>query len=667
MAATYELVNDYLGQGQDVPAPAHIDEVDLDPYWVIAVWRMRYPLTFERRTLASTTSIDIGQTVDTLPTPLIITGLCSQLSVERNKGNYLMSMSAHLRPGGPNFLVEILPKDVCAAWIFSHRDQAKDLIAALNRGLPDAVGGSASVTNGFNSGLRFLGRVKSLRKQLSVTGGTGLKSLGYQLQATGFNEFSTQFFYEQGLTELIPELGMWAARIGTSLDDLTRTKEGTGDMQSAAVMKVLLEMFFGKGIPPGFGHEGDTLQNTTGGTSPDPKESPYGFIMPEVMGKLLGKRSASKAGGVLAYADLLEVILGLQKYVDTAAGGGRSTLSPASYQPTGFSSGDGSGTTFDDNGNLHLCTHDIYGAFPAQRPEVFGKPVWTLLQQYLNPAINEMYTCLRVNARGAIVPTLVIRQIPFTTSAFAKAHEDDPDMPTTSFLELPRWRLHPVLVEGMDIGRSDAEHFNFVHVYGQNGIHSPLVNPTLQLVRFPPIRDDLDIVRSGPQVLQATVNCGVAELVGKNVNRWNSLCADFYCGSEFSLNGTINAYYLQAPLAIGDNLEFDGVVYHIESILDSCQIDSRGKKSAITSLQLSHGMRATPAAITGLHYQYRNPDLGQYAGIYSDDTTALEPGTERGADGSTPPSPDPQGHAIANSAATAAQSAEEEEDDDTSG
>jgi hypothetical protein len=61
---------------------------------------------------------------------------------------------------------------------------------------------------------------------------------------------------------------------------------------------------------------------------------------------------------------------------------------------------------------------ELLGTFLPVMPELTNKPLWSVLQQFLNPTVNEMYTCLRVNKDNRVVPTLVVRQIPFTTEAF---------------------------------------------------------------------------------------------------------------------------------------------------------------------------------------------------------------------------------------------------------
>ncbi len=237
-------------------------------------------------------------------------------------------------------------------------------------------------------------------------------------------------------------------------------------------------------------------------------------------------------------------------------------------------------------------------------------------------AINEIYTALKVNQDGHIVPTIVFRQIPFTTDAFVPPQV--PENPggglgkldgvriegpslggpqkmktletnTTKFLDLPRWYVPPALVRRVHVGRSNATRTNFIHLYGTSSYltqgGTPIQN---QMLNNKPIRDDVDIFRSGIRPYMTTVDCWVDDTVGKAPTQWMSLIADWTIGSHLTLNGTIELYGVQAPIAEGDNVSFDGVVYHIMSVEHTAQMDANGgNKSWMTTLQVTNGMRDT--------------------------------------------------------------------------
>lgn len=658
-SAAYELVNDYLDIPQGQPAPTGTTDVSTSPYWVLAIWRLRYPLTFDRRTMKSTIQTpDLG--VSIFGSPLIITDECLSMEVETNKSSYIGTLLVQLSPGTMHWLSEVYPKDWCAAWMFNDQDSAYKLVQTLQSGNLDG-GGFGSVINGFYSGLKFYGKVSSIRKVLAVQQ-QGLKTVSYRLQANMGKEFDSSVFYEAGLEQQLPGLGQWISRVGENFDKLISIS--AQGMKTMDVIPQLLNTFYGSGVPQSFTNSGaQPLQVTTGGGSS--AEAPYAFILPTFLGNFFGKNTNSKAGGILSFADILEVTLGIQKYQQGQAQASPSMVQQpqALFTPQNLVQ-DPSYTNTLPNGNLQKTGTDLLGVFPAEKPEVFNKSVWSCLQQYLNPVINEMFYTLRCNGQGCITPQLIIRQIPFTTESYAQQQQtqatsgyiyglgpeataqltSNVTSAVTRFLEVPRWRVHPVLVDTADLGRSDAEHFNFFHIYGQAGLTSPLTDMTVQLVQNPPIRDDADIMRSGPSNFQQMVPASQKDILGGGPAIWMGLAADFHLGSEFCLNGTLNLLGVQAPICIGDNLEFDGAVFHIESVLHSCRIAPGGVKTFYTSLQLSHGMRSDLSGLsTGPQPQAESTqtaaespfdtDLGLYPSVFSDDQTDFEPGLTVETDG----------------------------------
>lgn len=188
----------------------------------------------------------------------------------------------------------------------------------------------------------------------------------------------------------------------------------------------------------------------------------------------------------------------------------------------------------------------------------------------------------------------------------------------TRFLEMPRWVIPDVMISSYDVGRSDATHFNFFHIYGQSSHLTSNVPVQLQLLQNPPVRDDIDIMRSGLRPYMATVECWFDDQLGSTPRAWIDLVADFLAGGQFTYNGTLQCFGIQSPICEGDNLEFDGVVYHIESLVHNAQIDAGGNKSWMTTVSLSNGLRADVPDDAG--------DLVIYPGIAANDNTRLLPG-----------------------------------------
>jgi hypothetical protein len=583
MATKYSLLREF-GLYYDIESG---ESISTDPYWVIAVIRFENPVTFDRQKGASFSTL-YEDAVRVRGKPLIITDECVQLTTSSTKTNHLIQMQAQLLPGRVDFMSEIMPGDWVFAWMMHDQETQKAVITGLRSGLS---------CNNFNLGLKFAGRVNGIRELINQDGNVGNRTTRFSLSAVGFTEFDATLFYDPHLAEKVPAIGQYFANLGLSINDLV-AKNGRGIDVNKAI-PAFVDLLLGKGVPRNLGNQNTDprLRNTAG------LDAPYSFAIPGAVASVFGQNTTGKSGGIMAVSDILEVIWGVQHYDDLEVvdiGGDENTedgLAGSVFAP--------SGTKYESN--RRFTGKDMMGIFLPTPPQFTNKSIWSILNQYLNPAVNEMFTCLRVNAQGWIVPTLVVRQIPFTSEYGSF------DFDVTRFLELPRWVVDPIQVKRLDIGRSEALRINFVHVYGDAGPDK--VAPfSQQIVRNPPIRDDLDSARSGLRPYMTTVSCDPGDAMDGSAGKWMKLVADIVMGQHMTLTGMLEIVGVQAPIAVGDNLELRGVVFHIESVSHSCGIEINGRKTFSTTLALSHGVRADPQV----------GNLGLYAGIREEDRLDLE-------------------------------------------
>jgi hypothetical protein len=574
MPSRYHVIDEHGPSG---------DVITTNPYWVITVFRFLHPLTYSRALGGSFTGL-YQEAVRIRGKPLIISNMaCTALTISQNKNSHLLTMAARLLPDPAlNWVAEITPGDWVMAWIVNSEEKARSVIDRIDRGEP---------CNGFDDGLKFVGRAGSPRKKTSQDPNTGMRTSYYQLNAAGFQEFDASLFYEEHLQERIPAIGQYWARLGGVLNKFV-AEHGLG-ISVHKVMPFLLDLFLGRGVNRNLGlPDIDGLRNTTG------LEAAHSYILPDIVPQLLGKTQTSKAGGLFTAADVLEMVYGVQQYSDYGDVSPLALSEETTDNPLGL--------LFNPDrtqyaGSRRYTQIPMMGTFLPTPPQFKGKTVWSILNQYLNPAVNEMYTCLRVNPRGEVVPTLVVRQLPFSTEMATAT------VPLTKHLSLPRWVIHPALMTGEDLGRADALRINFVHVYGDMGpVKNNMYNG--QVVRWPPRRDDLDIARSGLKNYSMTVACHERDVRLGGPEKWMDVLSDILMGQHLTLNGTLEMIGIQAPICVGDNLEYEENVYHIEAINHSCGIDPMGKKQFRTTVQISHGMLAAPQP--GL--------LGLYSGMTAD-------------------------------------------------
>ncbi len=593
---TYHVIQDYFGLSQ-LDALVEPDVISVSSYWVLAVIQFKYPNTYRRVNKASF-SKNFPEATE-IRGMLVITSDCQSMSIMANKATHIPTLSANLLPGEANYLNEIMPGDYVMAWMMN--DEATYL------GVLDRIKDGKSA-NSFMDGLKFVGQVQNISKVLTQSP-EGIKSIRFPLTAAGFTQFDTQLYYEPHLAEADGALGEMFSRYGVTINQVIG-ENGKGIDVNLAI-PLFLNVLLGNGVQRNFGRGNDDerLRATTG------KEAPYAFVIPNLVGSILNKQNQSKPGGSLAFVDILQTIIGVQKYSGDQGGEAADASEPADDAPSRIFTPDNcqaSGSTLKYTGTPML------GDFVPDVPQFTNHPVWSVLRQYLNPAVNEMYATLRASSDSQIVPTLVVRQMPFTTSQYQG------DLNVTRYLELPRWKIHSALIRSVDLGRTDAMRHNFIHVYA-NVTNTGEPTVAQQVVYSPPTRDDLDIGRNGLRGHFETVPCSHGDAIGgkgdgsdAGPKKWMELKADILMGQHLTMSGHMTSVGIQAPICIGDNIEYDGVVLHIESVTHQCSIGMSGQKTFTTTLGLTHGYRAEPG----------NTDLQLYPGMrhHRDAVTTDDPG-----------------------------------------
>lgn len=644
MARVYEVLFDYGefpnqsgANNQFVP-----DSLTTSPYAIMAVYRYRYPVTFSRSQGGSFaqggSATDAAVKLRELT--LIVCDDIQNLQVNFAKTNHVSQLQATLLPG-MNYLTEMFPGDWVMCWMVNDKRTLTSLIDRIKKNQP---------CNKFYDGLKFVGKVASVRKSI-VQSPTGIRHSTYTINAAGFTEFDAQLYFEPYLAATNPNIATaWLKQTGLDIDQLI-SSSGQG-ISINKVLPAFMEAFFGKGIPSNSASGSSTAgmpNNQTGITA-------NSFIVPAPVGKALGVSQGSKPNGQVGWNDICEVLQGIQKY-QLSNGTLQSSVVVDLQNGKPGASGRSIGDIFTPDGvpdgsrlRRRETKDPMLGVFLPSSPQFTGqRTVWSVMQQYLNPTVNEMYTCLRVNPAGDVLPTLVVRQLPFSSGLISdlyrpkdylvgtevqsnlsdshrlnKASIDSLDATTSSsqprqltltrFMELPRWRIHPILIQAVDLGRSDALRFNFVHVYGETGLQSQ--NKTGYIIRDPPISDDIDISRSGLRPYMQSVNCAPADTLNRKAGDWMYIISDMIMGQHLMLTGTMSLKGIQSPICPGDNVEFDGHVLHIESVTHSFQMSNDGKKHFSTNLSLTHGVKVDQDDPTN--------DAALFSGTKSTDLTRFD-------------------------------------------
>lgn len=490
-----------------------------------------------------------------------------KLQVTQSKASYMTNGEMTLASGDLNYQALLSPGDHCLVWMGDRAADFEKVSTAARSGNP---------ANYFDSGLKFVGRVNSVRSAFN-TSPDGKKTLRYMVTIKGFSELSTVVYYNpllapnaptnQGNSEL-QKLNLIYGQISKDWNNYFFSKsKNKANVQS--ILSFFIDIFLGKG-PRDEAKRVDKAVRSPNGA----------FLVPA---ELLSILSVKNQSAFPNYANLLHLILGVQSY-----GNSNSFLPDI--------------TEGSSNSVQKITPKKLHGTVTSP-PDLFNNtPLWSILQQVCNPALNEIYTTLRVNEDNNVVPTFVARQIPFT-SIYASNKKYNKNLSSqlagTKFIDLPRWVIDPSMQLGsFNLGTSDAARFNFFQIYGTLfGINSSLPNfaQYAQIAKGNFQLDDIDVSRNGSRNYINTTYADFTEGGNLNINiaAWAELIKDWYGNGHLKLNGSITCAGIRAPICVGDNLQISNKLLHIEAVTHYYEVnEDSGVKTFMSSMDLSQGILA---------------------------------------------------------------------------
>jgi hypothetical protein len=542
---------------------------------------------------------------------LLLDPLILSLSVQSSKSHHQDGMHITMKDPDNVLLSLINPGDWVVCWMFNSSEDATLLRYKLRKGEYDSL-------NDFNSGLKFVGKALAPRIQHVANGESGTFTKMCTLQATAFSELDSNIYYDPQMNTNLGRGFEFMSDIAAALND----KFNGIPRQVNEILGILLPVLLGK--PPLSG--GQKTPNSP-------------MRVPSIIGRILGRPNAG------TFMDILIAILGIQKYGDdylpplgTFMIGPQ--LSPPSLDNIGasrfrlattkgsaklslglpsLSTGDAGGSIITPHTNIFATGKGLTGAVYAQIAPFSNVPLWSILEQHLIPVANEMYSALRLGPDGGIMPHLIMRQIPFNTDSFVSRSASD----FTAFRELPRWKVTPEVVASYDTGKSNSMRVNYVQIQVTGGLgpNSKLQDAFRAMTS--PRWDSVDIGRNGLKPFIAQVNGTYEVDATLEGQKWTDMVTDRLIGSHLKLSGSIATAGFQEPIAVGDNLEYDGFVYHIEGVEHKLQVNPQsGQKSFLTNLAISNGVPATGNALPEIAIRQFNS------------STSTSPGAKLLSDGS---------------------------------
>lgn len=540
-----------------------------------------YMLTFLRWSNRDTYNFADADQLE-LRDPLIVISDCISLAVSSHKSSHLHQSQMVLMGGDINYATALAPGDFV---LINMLDNDKYLFG--EGGTPKnptskslySRATSLKPINELHDGFKGVFKIDSVRKTLSIDAGSGTKMLTYQVSATAFTEFDQVIYFNPYLVSQNDQ---------KLISEIINSKAHVEWAQNTKKLGSLNSLFFalvGFLIGSGFQELNDKIEKKE-----VVKNFNKNFLMPSKLAKLMGVKSSE----TLTASKFFRYLVGIQTYSSSGKGvAGNVTkqeesegLNPSSY-----------GT--------------LSGSSPIQ-PEPFCQvTAWSVLSQYSNSLINEMYTAFKLTHENKIMPCVVFRQKPFTSKKFKTSN---PNIPATPFLSLPRWKISLNLIKSMSLGRSNTARINFVHVIGKVR-WTQFNSQTAQQSSLNAYKADIeDIKRSGLRPF--ITGCDFDFPTDENKNSlspiWNELVFDWLSNGHLKENGTIICAGIEEPIAVGDNLELEDTVYHIESVMHSMHTHGNGYKSFETTLTLSYGVDKRDRTYNPIYPEMQYTDTESY-------------------------------------------------------
>lgn len=494
--------------------------------------------------------------------PLVVINDATSITVNDSKDQLTPQASIVLKAGDLNYATAVHPGDYVFINMLDDRHKIVDIAKIASAGQP---------INKYDYGFKGMFKIQTVRRQIAVDPTTGVKAYQFVVHAFGFTEFnsliyfnpafSTQFANSSNLSFLL-DFKNWA-EIATSYNNVNNVQD---------ILRILIKKIITQGL-----NKSDFTVSASNNSR---------YKIPPLVGSLMGRPKAK------TISDIYNFVFGIWKNKHSA----NTSISPS----IGFNP---SIVRYANDNSFFVVSGGDESKLQGWRQNLFAdlnqKNIWSILNTYLNGAINESYSVSsRVDVDGNVFPTIIFRQKPFSSNHFnnpysinSKKGEKPPKskIPHTKFLSLPRWRISPDLIYSVDLGKDEAARINFVFLTGAAVAVDPSINTALQASNVYFNNEDIERHGLRPAIITSNFDYSRADTtVGKSKD-WSYLLFDMLNAGQLRESGGISCVGIEEPIAIGDNLEFDGSVYHIEQIAHNMNITPSGILSFRTNLKVSFG------------------------------------------------------------------------------
>lgn len=545
--------------------------------------------------------------------PLVVSSDLIRFETTSSKANHQTGASMTFLGSGTNYMQEVNNGDWALLYAFTNKSDFYRVLNKINGllyGNATSSDNNSSVpstpntvptANGFNDGLKFVGRVSSVSRSANKEIDNGTRHVIYNVTANGFTDLDNTLYYNEYLTVTYQDVAAYLINVlGVSITEFQQQNPFVNGNQ---VVPFTIDILLG------VGPQDRQNQNITIDGKQQVATANDILVIPNSLAKLLiGSNYTPQNPIGYTFADLLVSEVGVQDWGSSSVSkdwtihAGDQSQNPA----TGF------------NYPFSLTKANRYQASPLSSQYLLSginfnnTTPWSFLKNFENDPIEEMYTCLRVDKSGRVMPTLVFRQTVLNTDNFVSDLKNNYiDVTATSFFDVPRWKVDQSMVLREELTKSETQRFNYIHVIGQDplGTGSTAENTLGLMSQIAPYFDDIDIQRYGLRMLPKQI-LPVQQLFianGTNNAYWSGLLADQLMGGQDKITGVLSLYGVQEPICEGDNLEYDGNVYHIDRVMNTGIVDGEeGKRKFMTTLHLTNGLSLNQPNV-GIAYPVLKP------------------------------------------------------------
>ncbi len=655
MAGPRYRVSDREGWNEDTAGV----KVDRNPSWCVAFVRFKTP-----------GAMFIGNEDPFAEKKvLVVENDCVAVNVDNSKGSFAKTASITMKIGEIYYKNAVAPGDYVFVWMNGQQDNIDGIINMLMRDPGSATSridgfDKKKILNGWSSGLKFFGRVMSVPESDTIQAG-GQRMIAQTISCQSFVELASSIYYTfvaqnvltldnsikadvaqtNFFTKEIAKLGanplkpatstdqkgasngleVALSNLSSAFDNFYRRVDGkeVGDTSPEAIIGLLFIITMGVG--------NDSINNDVDKAIPGARGTFSDAIgVPKGVAGIFGRR-----GNKLW--QMYNVLLGMQKYKSSSNDPWKR------FQPE-FTK-----ETAKKDSVFYRTPLRCKGFVPFLVPPIWdNNTFWNVYGQFLNSVVNEMYTCMRVNGDGQILPTLVVREKPFSTNLYnhlmkvaptftpkktravaesagvsgvrkqlSKEESQQVDeygttyeqlekvapeiTQRTMFNEIPRWVIDESVIVSVNTSPNENSRINFVQVWGRSrGVEMLGANINQEILKQAQflvpnyVCDQGDVKRHG---LRADISETNYDVISNTMGTISHIIArqraDWLFNGQLKLNGTITLQGVSEPIVEGDNCEVRGILYHIENVSHSGSLAANGTKVFKTTLTVSNGIVAS--------------------------------------------------------------------------